>query len=257
VAALMTMWATWTAFEPRTAARATAAPIIGPASTAVVAATVVASAVVAIAAAAAVRSLETGTRIAANARGIAREILARFGSTGARRACFSGKQDRVVFDTGWGGSRFSSGGLDGFVASVFMDFWPADRSGVQRAFVRRIRFCFAERMGVQSASLDILDLFRAYILRLCFRFAGVNLFVFLSFFSLVLGVGFFLFFFLFDFRLFKSGATHKRVRGNVSLRFFVLSFDQAGGDYRNVLFAKRSVAARGFLLNSCNFRSGG
>ena len=96
------------------------------------------------------------------------------------------------------------------MASVFVGFWLADSSRVQRAFVRCIRFRFAERMGVKSASLDILDLFRAYIMRLCFRFAGVNLFVF---FRLVLGVGFFLLLFLvlFYFCLFESGAPHECV----------------------------------------------
>jgi hypothetical protein len=61
-------------------------------------------------------------------------------------------------------------------------------------------------MRVKSASLDILDLFCAHILRLGFRFAGVNLFVF---FSLVLGVGSFLF--LFFFCLFEGSTAHECV----------------------------------------------
>src|SRR5258706_3949212 len=127
----MTMWAAGPgAFESRTAARTPATAIIGSTATTSVAATVVTTAVVAIASATAVRPLETGPRVPANARGIAREILARLGCTGARGAGFTWKQDSVVFDTCGRGRRFASGGLDAVVAGPFVDFWLADSSGV-------------------------------------------------------------------------------------------------------------------------------
>lgn len=250
---MMTMRATWTAaFEPRTTAGTAAPAIIGSTTS-----TVVASAIVAIAPAAAVRPLETGPRIASDARGIAREILARLGSAGARCAGLAGQKNAVVLCSRRCRRKFSACGLDGFAASLFVDFRVADSSRMQRTFVRGICFRFAERMGIKSACLDSLDLFSAYILRLDCRFAGVNLFVL---FGMILGVGFFLFFFLLLFllfRLFEGSAAHECVGCGVRLRFFVLSFDQAGRDYGYVFFAKRSVIARGFLLDSVRFRSGG
>jgi hypothetical protein len=190
------MRAAWTAFEPGTAAGTSAAAIWPAGATAIVASTVVA-----IASAAAVRPLEAGARIAADARGIARKILAGLGSAGAWGACFAGKKDAVVFLNRGLGRGFRSGGLDGLVPGFFMDVVIADGSGVQGAFVRRIRFGFAERVSVKSACLDSRDLFRAYILGLGFCCAGVNLVVlfgtpFNFLLSLFLGLllGFFLYF---------------------------------------------------------------
>jgi hypothetical protein len=204
---MVTMRATWpAAFEARTATR-TAAATIGSTGATIFAPTVVAAAIIAIAPATTVRSLETGPRIAADARGIAREILPRLGGAGARGACFAWKQDGIVLCDGRLGRGFGSGGFDGFAASLFVGFWLFDGSCVQRAFVRRIRFCFAERMRIKSASLDSVDLFCAYVLRLGIRFACVNLFVFLS---LLFDVRFFLLV-LFFFSLFESGAPHECV----------------------------------------------
>src|SRR5258706_15045637 len=127
----MTMWAAWAAaFESRTAARTPATAIIGSTATTSVAATVVTTAVVAIASATAVRPLETGPRVPANARGIAREILARLGCTGARGAGFTWKQGSVVFDTGGRGGRFASRGPDGVAGGLFLGFLvPPSRGG--------------------------------------------------------------------------------------------------------------------------------
>jgi hypothetical protein len=187
----------WTAFESRTAAGTSAAAAVWSAA----ASAIVAAAVVAIASAAAVRPLEAGAWIAADARGIARKILSRLGSAGARGACFAGKKDAVVFLNRGLGSGFRSGGLDGLVPGFFMDVVIADGSGVQGALMRRIRFGFAERVSVKSACLDSRDFFRAYILGFGFCFAGVNLVVlfgtpFNFLLSLFLGLllGFFLYF---------------------------------------------------------------
>jgi hypothetical protein len=206
MATVMTMRATWAAaFEPRTAA-GTSTTAVGPtAATTIVA--VVAAAIIAVAPTAPVRPLETRPRIAADARGITREIRARLGSAGARGACFAWKQN-AIFQVDRLGSRLTSGRLDGFADGLFVSFWLAYGSGVQCAFVRRICFRFAERMRVKSACLDSINLFRAHILRLDFRFASVNLFVF---FRLLLGVGFFLFLFFFVFCLFERGPAHEGV----------------------------------------------
>src|ERR1700738_2909564 len=84
------------AFESRTAAGTATASIIWSAA-AIVGAAIVAAVVVAIASAAAIRPLEPCARIAANARGVAREILARLGRAGARGACLTGKEGAGVF----------------------------------------------------------------------------------------------------------------------------------------------------------------
>lgn len=244
----MTMRAAWAAaFEPRTAAGTATTAIIGPAAAAIFTTTaIVAATVVAIAPTAAVRPLETSPRIAADTRGIAREILARLGSAGARCACFAGQKNGIVFCDYRLGRGFGSGGLDAFAASLFVDFWLADGSRMQRTFVRCICFRFAEGMGVKSACLDILDLFCTYIVRLGFCLGSMNLLMFFS-------LGFFFFLLLFSFlvlfRLFEGGAAHERVGCGVRLCFFVLGFDQAGGDYRNIFLAKRCIGARRFLLD--------
>ena len=242
----MTMRAAWAAaFEPRTAAGTATTAIIGPAAAAIFTTTaIVAATVVAIAPTAAVRPLETSPRIAADTRGIAREILARLGSAGARCACFAGQKNGIVFCDYRLGRGFGSGGLDGFAASLFVDFWLADGSRMQRAFVGCIRFRFAERMRVLSACLDILDLLCTYIVRLAFRLGSMNLLMFFS-----LGFFFFLLLFLVLFGLFEGGAAHECVGCGVRLCFFVLGFDQAGGDYRNIFLAKRCIGARRFLLD--------
>ena len=105
-ASLITTVVPWTApgaaFETRPAAGASAT--IGTATTAVgtsaaairASATAIASAV---ASAAAERPLEAGTRIAADARGVAREIFQRSrGAANSGRASFTGEENHVVFD---------------------------------------------------------------------------------------------------------------------------------------------------------------
>jgi hypothetical protein len=95
-------WASGAAFETRSTAGASAA--IGTSTAAVrtatsairAAATAVASAV---APAAAEWPLEAGTRIAADARGVTREIFKRScRAANSGRTCFAGKENHVVFD---------------------------------------------------------------------------------------------------------------------------------------------------------------
>src|SRR6266851_1971451 len=192
---------------------------------------------------------------AADARGVAREILARLGSAGARGACFAGKQDAVVLGDNGLGRGFGSGGFDGFVfvPSFLVNFVIADGSGVQRAFVGGVGFRFAERVRVESAGLDSVDLFRAYILGLRFRFAGANLFVLLSaifrFGFLVFLFAFLFVFFLLFLFLLENRATDERVGRRMRLRFFVLGLDEAGGDNGDVLVAERSIRAGTLLLD--------
>src|SRR5216684_3639352 len=255
VATLMTVRTAGTAFESRTAA-GTAAATIWPAT----------AAVVAIASAAAIRPLEACAGIAANARGVAREIRAGFGSAGARGACFAGKKDTVVFGDDGLGRGFGSGGLDGFVfvVSFLVNFVIADGSGVQRAFVGGVCFRFAECVSVQSACLDSLDLFRTNILGLGFRFAGANLF---AFFNAVFRFGLFVFFFVFLFVLrflflflfvffLEDRATDERVGRRVRLRFFVLGLDEAGGNNSDVFVAERSIGASTLLLDDVRCGTG-
>src|SRR5229473_3371145 len=233
VAAVLTVRAARTAFESRTAAGTAAATIWS-------AAAIVSAAVVAIASAAAIRPLEACAGIAADARGVAGEILAGLGSAGARGACFAGKKDAVVFGNDGRGRGFGSGGLDGFVPGFFVDIVIADGSGVQRAFVGCVGFRFAERVSVKSARLDRRDLFRAYILGLGFRFAGANLFAFLS---AVFRLGFFVFFLVLFLFLLENRAPDERVGCRVRLRFFVLGLDEARGDNGDVFFTERSIRA--------------
>ena len=99
MSAVMTLRAAGTtALETRTATGTPTAPIIGPTAGTMVA-TIIAAAVIAVASTTAIRALEAGSRIAANAGGITRKILARLGSTGTRSAGFAGEEDSIVFDT--------------------------------------------------------------------------------------------------------------------------------------------------------------
>ena len=143
----MTVRTAGTAFESRTATgTGTAAATIWSAAAAIVPAAIVSAAIVAIASAAAVGALEAGAGIAADARGVAREIRAGLGSAGVRGACFAWKKDAVVFGDDGFGRGFGSGGLDGFVfvLSFLVNFVIADDSGgVQSAFVGGVCFRFA------------------------------------------------------------------------------------------------------------------
>jgi hypothetical protein len=127
--AVVTMRSAGAAFESRAAA-GTATTLVGSTSSAMVAATIVSAAIVAIASTAAVRPLEASARIATDARGIAREILARFGSTGTWGACFAGEKDSVVI----GGDRLRGGfgtrGLNRFSLTLFVNLGVTDCSRV-------------------------------------------------------------------------------------------------------------------------------
>src|SRR5713226_5565196 len=117
-----------TAFETRPAAGASAA--VGTATAAIRApATAIAATVASIAAE---RPLEARTRVAADARGVAREIFTRSRwATNARGTSFAREENYVVFDgrrafrNGFAGGRrdhflFDRLRLDAFVLSVFM-----------------------------------------------------------------------------------------------------------------------------------------
>lgn len=237
----MPMWAARTAFESR-ASRTSAASIWS-------AAAIVSAAVIAIASAAAEGPLETGSRIAADARGVAREILARFRGAGARGARFTGKKNTVILRDGGGRRRFGSGGLQGFMAGFlvpdfFVNFVIADGRGMQGAFVGCIGFGFAERVRIQSPRLDRRDLFIANVLGLNLYFASVNFFGFFR--SFLRSV---FYFFLIVVFFFENRATDERVGCGFRLSFFMLGFDQAGRNYGDILFAQGSVGARWFLLD--------
>ena len=173
----------------------------------------------AIASAAAIRPLEAGARVAANARGIAREILPGFGSAGTRGACLAGKKDAVVFRKDGLGRGFRSGGLDGLVLGFFVDVVIAYSRGVQRAFMGRVCFRFGERVSVKSACLYGRDLFGANILRLCFRFVGLDLFVFLN---VLFRFGFFLFVLFF---FIEYCAAYKSIGRGIRLRLLMFGLD--------------------------------
>jgi hypothetical protein len=111
-----------------------------------------------------------------------------------------------------------------------------------------IGFRFAQCVRVERSRLDGLNFFLTNILG--FRFTGVNLFAFVRMvFCLRLVV------FLFLFVLFKNGAAHKSVGRSIGLCFFMLGFNQAGGNYgnlilRNVFFRERRIRASRLLLDN-------
>jgi hypothetical protein len=212
-----------------------------------VAATIVTAAVVAIASATAKWALETGARIATNARGVARKILARFRSTRTRRASFAGKKDSVVLGDTWLRCRLGTWGLNGLGSTLFMNFRVTDGRGMQGAFVGGIRFRFSQCVRVERSRFDGIDLFGTDVLG--FGVAGVNLFLFVRvFFGLRWSL------FLFFGVLVKNGAADHGVGCSVGLRLFMLSFDQAGRNdgnllVANIFFSERRVGVRGFLLD--------
>src|SRR5689334_5544994 len=111
-------------------------------------------------------------------------------------------------------------------------------------------------MRVQCSRLESLNFFRTNVLG--FRFTGVNLFVFLD---VVFGVRLSTFLF-FLFVLFKNGAAYESVCRSVGLRFFMLGFNQAGGNYGNlffgnVLFRERRIRASRLVLDKIGCSSKG
>src|SRR5258708_36072239 len=168
----------------RTAAFETAGwPSAGAIRSATAIVAIVASA---IASAAAIRPLESRPRIAAaNARGIAREIFARFWTPGARRTSLAGQKNGVVFDRG-GSYRSCRRRLDRFVLGHFAGGMLPEFGSVQRAFMRCIGFRLGQRVRI---GFLLLRLFVGELR----GFAGVNFFLFLGRGLFVLG-RFFVFF---------------------------------------------------------------
>jgi hypothetical protein len=242
-----TAWSAGTALEAlagasaSTAAFGTATTTVGASATAVWTATAIIAA--GITSAAAERSLETLTRIAANARGVARKFFARrWGAAcAARGSGFSRQQDDVVLGDmrGRGSSNEivyrdvpGVGGFRFFLAvGSFVMFGTGGMVFVVKfkcrvmfgAFVRGIGFRFGTIRGAAFFDLG------GFVVGKLGNFGGMRFFRF----------GFFLHFiyFLFDFFLFfKNRATGVSVNLRDFLyHFLLLGFDDPGRECRDLI----------------------
>jgi hypothetical protein len=262
-------WAAGAAFETRSAAGATAAvgtstTAVGTATSAIRAsATIVASAV---ASAAAEWPLEAGTRITADARGVAREIFQR-----SRRAAdsggtsFTGEENHVVFDgprafrerlAGGCGDhlRFGVLHIGVFVLGTFMFgvfevsvfvlnmFWLAVlafavRGVVFGVFLRHVGGKFRAVGG--ASGFDFLDFFLG-------EFRNFGDYRGFRFFRLLFGL-FFGFFFV------EFGAADDGIGFRFFLRLFVLGFDETRGESGDLIFVQFGVIPYGFHAVSGRF----
>jgi hypothetical protein len=133
VAALIAAVMSWTAgaaaFESRTSS---------PIATVAAAALRPAATPAAVSSTATERPLETRTRVAADARGISREIFAGSGrATDARRARFAREKDGVILNHGVLRARSTSSSFDQFAFGVCFV-----RAGVFRCFAVCLMICF-------------------------------------------------------------------------------------------------------------------
>jgi hypothetical protein len=250
-----------TAFESWAARASAVRTTIGTATTAVWAATAAAIT------SAALWTLETGTRIAADAGGIPREIFARSsGAADARGSRFAGKQDDVVFDDGWSRGDFSCVRFDQFCFGMFMFgvlmlgmsvfresvhgvLGITESGGVFGAFVRGVGCEFGAVGGAM-----LFDFFGFILgefgLRGSLIFGGVEVRFFLALFflgffvlrqfSFASGVNF-LGFVIF----FKFGAAYEGIGLDVIGGFLMFCLHELGRKGHNLVFAQFAFAARG------------
>jgi hypothetical protein len=177
-------------------------------------------------------ALETGARVtAADAGGVAREILARSrGTAGVRCARFARKEDGVVFDGGrfrggFAGRRFDHPSFNvvmlgamlfHFIVPCFFRYTKS--CGVFGAFVRGVGFGLST-IGC-AARFNFLGFF--FGKSRAFRVSGANFFRFL---------GFHLRF------VFEFGAADYGIRFCVVLSFFVLGLDEIRRERGDLVFA--------------------
>src|SRR5277367_4257013 len=221
-------------FETLRVAPAIIMPAIIVAGTATAIATIATG--TAIAAASAEGTLEARAGIAAaDASGVAREIFAR-SARGARGASFAGEEDAFLFgDSGC----FAGRKIRGLAAGGF---------GVQRGDF----FGFGVGVIVRGVGLGFGAFGGGAGLHGVFGYLQFLLFVFL--FVLVLIAGFLVFFVVLF--VVKFRAAYDGISFGVFLRFFVLGFDEFGGERRDLIFVQVDVATNGdFRFDG--FRSGG
>jgi hypothetical protein len=242
----MSWAAAWTAFETRSALRASAA--IWPSATAVWAATTIGASAAAIASAvastAAIRPLEARARVAADACGVAREVFLRSGrAANARGTSLARQENHVLLD---GHNTFHDGFVSGcgdhflvealalnlftlnfLVPSVLMlaVFLPGI---VLSIFMLTMRFgmfgTFLSNVGGEfrpvggATCFDFLGFLFAELRN---RF-GVNFLVFIRFF--------------FGFFLFENGTTRQSIGFRFRGRFFVLGLREISGESGDLIF---------------------
>lgn len=235
--------ASGTAFESRTG-RTTAA--IGTATTAVwttTAATITT---------AALWPLESGARVAADARGIARKIFARSGGPAdTRGASFARKQNDIVLENRCFRDGFTDGCIDHLWCGMFGDtvLGITEGNGMLGALVCGVGFEFGTIGG--AARFDIRGFFLGKLgLRGGLVFGSVLLCILLPFF-------FFRFFLLFvrkfgfwssvnllSLFLIEFGATGESVSFGVIGCFLVFRLGQFGGERHGLFFTQIDVGAK-------------
>jgi hypothetical protein len=235
------------AFESRATSDGASAAVGTSATTVRAASTIRASTPViapTVTSAAAERALEARTRIAANPRGVAREIFKRSSrTTDARSASFTGEENHVLLDdrcSSDGGFTSGSGnyyffgmlGLGVFVLDVLVFVMLVLVGRVFVQFVRaKFGVVFSMRLGYVGGEFGAVD--GASGFDFCGFFFGEFRDSrdrrFFSFLGTLIGT-FFRFFF------FKFGAADDGI-GFCSLRsFFVLGFDESGSERGDLVF---------------------
>jgi hypothetical protein len=252
-------WASGAAFETRSTAGASAA--IGTSTAAVrtatsairAAATAVASAV---APAAAEWPLEAGTRIAADARGVTREIFKRSRrAANSGRARFTGEENHVFFD---GRSAFGDGFAGGCRDHLRFSLFVLGVIGI----------------GVCLLAVFVLDMFKLAVCGVVFgvflrhvggKFRAVgraSSFDFLDFFlgefrnfGNYRGFRFFRLFFRLFFRFFfvEFGAADDGIGFRFFRCLFVLCLDETGGESGDLIFVQFGVIPDGFHAVASRF----
>jgi hypothetical protein len=232
-------------FEPRATGDGTSTAI-GTSATAVGAATTVGASATAIAAtvasAATERALEAGTRISADARGVAREFFKRGSrTTDARSASFAREENHVLFDDrcAFDDGSTSSGGGEHFLFDVpmpvvlgllFAMLVRAVFGVVFGMFLSHVRREFSAVGGASSFY------FRDFFLG---EFRDLNDWSLFGFLSTFFGMFFRVFFF-------KFGAADDGIGLRFFRSFFVLGFHETGSEGGDLIFVQLSVIPGGF-----------
>jgi hypothetical protein len=241
---------TWpTAFETRSPARASAAAVGTATATIRAPATAIATTVTSTAAE---RPLEARTRVAADARGIAREIFAwSRRAANARSTSFARKQNRVFFDVG---STFCRGFTGGCRNHFLFEMLRLNMLRLDIVLPGRFKLVMLV-LGVLLPAMSrvMLGVFLSDVRGEFRPVGGASGFHFLGFF---LGkfrnardycfFCFFRFFRLF-FRFFfvKFGAADDSIGFRHSRGFFVFGLDEAGGERGDLIFVQLNVVSNG------------
>jgi hypothetical protein len=195
-------------------------------------------------ASAALRSLETGTRIGANAREILTRRVRITRSTGLSR-----KQNGVIFNDRFdGGTLGRNSGRHGFRCHVLDGFVVSQVGALGFGHLRAV-FLLVSALARFGLSFRVAGFRR----ELCFARFVFRVFAVFTFFLFCFGFFFVVPVFLvlgcfmrfverFRFILIKIRATDQRVGFRAGLRLFVLGFDQASGQRHSLFIAESSGA---------------